>query len=122
MHGTFDTFRLAVVYLAFVQKAKDPIGTLQALRRRDSPSSLPHCTGIRDQDAYTSSQSRVYGWNWGYHDPAVQPNASDGNVGGRPSSLCPFVADEGCCVGQGLTGNIVSKRQITLGPRHPEWS
>ncbi|KAJ7323588.1 hypothetical protein DFH08DRAFT_817625 [Mycena albidolilacea] len=33
MHGTFSTFRWAVVYLAFVQKFKDPIGTLQALQR-----------------------------------------------------------------------------------------
>jgi tetratricopeptide (TPR) repeat protein len=33
MHGVMDTFRWAVVHLAFVYKAKDPVGTLQALRR-----------------------------------------------------------------------------------------
>jgi tetratricopeptide (TPR) repeat protein len=33
MHGTSDTFRWAVVYLAFVQKTKDAVGTPQALRR-----------------------------------------------------------------------------------------
>jgi predicted negative regulator of RcsB-dependent stress response len=33
MHGTLDTFRWAVVYLAFVQKVKDAVRTLQALRR-----------------------------------------------------------------------------------------
>ncbi|KAJ7797081.1 hypothetical protein B0H13DRAFT_1934329 [Mycena leptocephala] len=41
MHETFDTFRWAVVYLAFVPQAKDPIGILQALRRlADSNMSL----------------------------------------------------------------------------------
>jgi tetratricopeptide (TPR) repeat protein len=33
MQGTMDIFRWAVVYLAFVQKAKNREGTLQALRR-----------------------------------------------------------------------------------------
>jgi predicted negative regulator of RcsB-dependent stress response len=33
MHGTMDTFRWAVVYFAFVKKAKNIVGTLQALRR-----------------------------------------------------------------------------------------
>ncbi len=33
MQGTMDTFRWEVVYLAFVQKAKNHEGTLQALRR-----------------------------------------------------------------------------------------
>jgi tetratricopeptide (TPR) repeat protein len=32
MHGTMDSFRWAVVYLAFVQKTKHPIATLHALR------------------------------------------------------------------------------------------
>ncbi|KAJ7857197.1 hypothetical protein B0H13DRAFT_2357044 [Mycena leptocephala] len=33
MHGTLDTFRWAVVYLAFVQNKKNAVGTLHALRR-----------------------------------------------------------------------------------------
>jgi predicted negative regulator of RcsB-dependent stress response len=33
MHGTMDTFCWAVVYLASVQIAKNPVGTLHALRR-----------------------------------------------------------------------------------------
>jgi hypothetical protein len=33
MHCTIDTFRWAVVYLAFVQNKKDAVGRLQALRR-----------------------------------------------------------------------------------------
>jgi tetratricopeptide (TPR) repeat protein len=33
MHGTMDTFRWAVVYFAFVKKAKNSVDTLQALRR-----------------------------------------------------------------------------------------
>jgi hypothetical protein len=32
IHGSMDTFRWAVVYLAFVQKAKQPLPTLHALR------------------------------------------------------------------------------------------
>ncbi|KAJ7899819.1 hypothetical protein B0H13DRAFT_2336764 [Mycena leptocephala] len=33
MHGRMDTFRWAMVYLAFVQKAKNAVATLGALRR-----------------------------------------------------------------------------------------
>jgi hypothetical protein len=33
MHGPWDTFSWAVVSLALVQKNKDPLGTLNALRR-----------------------------------------------------------------------------------------
>jgi hypothetical protein len=95
MHGIIETFRWAVVYLAFVQKKKDPVGTVNSLRcladlhtildGEDSETALNLFYAALDAGTMMDIHRlrAVHGWNRRHHDPAWRLDKSEGNVDDR---------------------------------------